>query len=163
MTRTPVKAAEGRAQRRRVAQRASDTSDASSASPEGVQRVFTVTLPLPPRDCWPNRQRVAWQVRWQAQREARAWADLAATEAAHRIFGCPWEATLWRRCVVTITFRWPDKRKRDLDGALGACKPYLDALTDVGIWTDDSAIVELRMRAAVDKERAGVVIEVQEV
>lgn len=38
---------------------------------------------------------------------------------------------------VTLTFYPPDKRRRDLDGCISACKAYLDGLADA-LGVDDS-------------------------
>ena len=40
---------------------------------------------------------------------------------------------------LTITFRANDKRRRDLDNLLGACKAYIDGLVAGGIVVDDSS------------------------
>lgn len=44
---------------------------------------------------------------------------------------------------VTINATMPDRRRRDIDNIL---KPILDALTDRGIYEDDSQVVELTIR-----------------
>jgi len=44
---------------------------------------------------------------------------------------------------LTIDATMPDKRRRDIDNIL---KPILDALTDCGIYEDDSQVVELTIR-----------------
>ncbi len=41
---------------------------------------------------------------------------------------------------VSISLKMPDKRKRDIDNLL---KPILDALTDYGVYCDDSQIFSL--------------------
>jgi crossover junction endodeoxyribonuclease RusA len=46
------------------------------------------------------------------------------------------------RLAVSIEFRAPDRRKRDLDNLT---KAVLDALTHAGIWADDSQIDDLRI------------------
>jgi hypothetical protein len=120
-------------------------------------RAIIVELPLPPKECWPNRQRVHWRTRYDAQVTAGQWAMIAAISVVG------FDAPHWERCRASILFRWPDARKRDLDGALGACKPYLDALAGVGIYRDDAGIVEMTLRAEIDRANPGVVITVWEV
>ena len=51
--------------------------------------------------------------------------------------GCQ-QSPLWERAHLDITFRAADRRRRDLDNLIGACKPWLDALVGVVI-VDDSA------------------------
>ena len=52
----------------------------------------------------------------------------------------PWRATIDDRFVVTVHFIFKDKRRRDIDDYF---KLLLDALTDAGVWPDDSQIVKL--------------------
>lgn len=49
---------------------------------------------------------------------------------------------LTRRLLVVIEALLPDRRKRDLDNVF---KAPIDALTAVGVWADDSQIVDLRI------------------
>lgn len=56
---------------------------------------------------------------------------------------------VWRQgdpeCAVTITFVQPDKRRRDRDNLLAACKPFLDGIADaLGINDADFEPVTLR-------------------
>jgi hypothetical protein len=127
---------------------------------EGELRGLIIDLPLPPTACWPNRQRVHWRERWAAQREAKQWGEYAGTDALHAAFGVPYQAPYWDRCAVTVRFRWPDARRRDLDNALGACKPYFDSFTDLCIWSDDSGVSFTIPPAVIDREHPGVEITI---
>ena len=40
---------------------------------------------------------------------------------------------------VTVTFVYPNRRRRDLDNLAGMAKPCLDALVDAGLLVDDDA------------------------
>jgi len=51
--------------------------------------------------------------------------------------------------IVSILLRFPDKRRRDIDNY---AKAVLDALTDAGVWLDDSQINALSIvRGAIAK------------
>ncbi len=122
-----------------------------------------VSLPLPPSACWPNRQRVHWRTRWAAQREAKDWGLIAGMEAVQAVYGSLYAPPLWERCEATVRFRWPDRRRRDLDNALSACKPYMDSFTEVGIWRDDSCVSFVIPAAVIDRERPGVEITIEHI
>ena len=40
---------------------------------------------------------------------------------------------------LTLTFHAADKRRRDIDNLLSACKAYIDGLVAAGVIVDDSA------------------------
>ncbi|MCA1668307.1 MAG: RusA family crossover junction endodeoxyribonuclease [Thermomicrobia bacterium] len=101
-----------------------------------------------------------WRVRWAAQREAKEWGLFAGMEAVHAVCGSPCVYPLWTHCEATVRFRWPDRRRRDLDNALSACKPYLDSFTELGIWVDDSCVSFVIPAAVIDRERPGVTISI---
>ena len=66
-----------------------------------------------------------------------------------------------RSAVVTITYFFPDRRRRDPDNYSG--KFILDPLVQEGILIDDSfSVVELVLRAEVDKNNPRTEIEVYE-
>ncbi len=68
----------------------------------------------------------------------------------------------YKRARVTITYYFPDKRRRDPDNYGGKC--LLDALTRAGIIEDDSfAHVEVTVKGASDKENPRTVINIEEV
>ena len=60
---------------------------------------------------------------------------------------------------VFIEAHYPDRRKRDLDNIL---KPVLDALTDGGIYNDDSQIEALGIRKSDYGEKGTIIVTVKE-
>lgn len=95
-----------------------------------------VLLPWPARAVHPN-SRAHWSRRSRAtkrmRRDARALARAAKLyadgDAVH----------------VTLTFYPPDKQRRDLDGCVASCKPYLDGLADA-MGVDDRRFTSLSAR-----------------
>lgn len=87
-----------------------------------------IELPWPPQQLSPNA-RVHWSE--AARKKARCRKDafyLARANGAPSFDG---------RVSVSITFRPPDNRKRDLDNMLAANKAHLDGIADF-IGVDDS-------------------------
>lgn len=96
----------------------------------------TLTLPWPPtvNHYWRNLSgRTLISRQGRAYREQVGWAVRAAKTA-------PWPESA--RLCVAIEAQAPDKRRRDLDNLP---KSVLDALTDAGVWADDSQIDDLRI------------------
>lgn len=88
-----------------------------------------LVLPWPPKQCNPNarvhhhelaRQKAALRWSWAMQAKQQGASTLSA-QALH----------------LTLTFVAPDRRARDLDNCLSACKAGLDGLRDV-LGVDDS-------------------------
>lgn len=91
-----------------------------------------LAMPWPHRELSPNA-RIHWGHRARLRKTQRAlWAALACQQGAARLADA---AVL--RLTVALTFRAPDRRARDLDNLLGACKAGLDGLADV-LGVDDS-------------------------
>lgn len=96
---------------------------------------FSVTLPLPPRECSPNA-RLHWAPKARATRAARrvAWYWFQREKPAY-----------WTPKPVTleITYHCPRScdgyRPRDVQNAIAALKPMVDGMVDAGIVLDDSA------------------------
>ena len=97
---------------------------------------MTITLPWPPtvNHYWRNVSgRTLISSQGRLYREQVRWAVSVA------------KAALWpesARLCVAIEAQPPDKRRRDLDNLP---KGVLDALTDAGVWADDSQIDDLRI------------------
>lgn len=89
---------------------------------------LTLTLPWPDRALHPNA-RPHWAYKARVVRDSREYAAWSARTLGHK--------PRWAAATVTLTFCPPDKRRRDLDGMLSACKAMLDGIADAtGI--DDS-------------------------
>lgn len=63
------------------------------------------------------------------------------------------------RLRVTVTLHAPDRRRRDLDNYN---KGLLDALTEAGVWGDDSQIDDLRNVRGQVVKGGKVVVEIEE-
>ena len=68
-----------------------------------------------------------------------------------------------KRAIVTLTYHFADRRRRDPDNYAG--KMILDGLTEAGIIEDDSfSNIELRLRCGEpDRESQRTVVEIEEV
>jgi len=87
---------------------------------------MTITLPWPDRLLWPNA-RPHYHAKARATKAARhaAWAlTLAAGARVDQ------DRPISRPIALTVTFCAPDKRHRDRDNAIAACKAYMDGLAD---------------------------------
>ena len=89
---------------------------------------LTLTMPWPAKALHPNA-RPHWAYKARVVRDSREYAAWTARAAGYK----PAEGTI----SVRLTFRPPDKRRRDVDGMLSACKAMLDGIAD-GIGVDDS-------------------------
>lgn len=108
----------------RLVETAEASSDASAES---------VTLPWPPTQVWPNyRQSHHWRKyvsHVKAQRKlAWALAMKAGLRSARENAGA--------RIPLIVDIYPPDRRRRDRDGMIGACKSILDGVADA-IGVDD--------------------------
>lgn len=108
-----------------------------------------LTLPWPSAACSPNA-RGHWSKTAKARKLLRqAWGWNAHHQGARRIQA--------DRLRVSILFVPPDKRHRDIDNMLSACKGGLDGLADL-LGVDDS---KWEMAIAVDRERIRGWVEVK--
>lgn len=88
--------------------------------------MLTVTLPFPSPELFPNRVRGHWAK--TADIKAKALADAyAITYQAVSQYRGEWYS-LTGDIPLQITFCPPDKRHRDLDNMLAACKSLLDGM-----------------------------------
>lgn len=88
--------------------------------------MLTVTLPFPSPEFFPNRVRGHWAK--TADIKAKALADAyAITYQAVSKYRGEWYS-LTGDIPLQITFFPPDKRHRDLDNMLAACKSLLDGM-----------------------------------
>lgn len=80
----------------------------------------------------------------------------------YRLKSEDWLDHLYCKATILILVTAKDKRKRDLDGFLTACKPWLDGIVDAGILEDDNYFVvpEITIRfEGVSTESVSIVIE----
>ena len=99
---------------------------------------LTITfLRLPPPELMPNRSRsLHWAKLGSMAADARREGFWLGTEALSvKKWPTPPKAS------IKYTFRVKDKRVRDLDALVRACKPWLDGLVDSGVLVDDSGWV----------------------
>jgi crossover junction endodeoxyribonuclease RusA len=90
---------------------------------------MNVTLPWPPSGLSPNA-RLHWSKVAKLKKQLRsAWWAQAVEQGAIKLPDAP--------INVTLTFYPPDRRARDVDNMLSACKAGLDGLSDA-IGVDDS-------------------------
>ena len=121
----------------------------------GNPDLVRLTLPWPDSRLLPNRK-LHWALKATAARNARttAWAIAYGADWSHQISAC----------MARVTFYPPDKRRRDLDNLLRACKPYWDGMVDAGLLVDDSCIKEISVRMGEpDKTNPRVEISLKEV
>lgn len=88
-----------------------------------------IELPWPPKELSPN-QRVHRMVLAKRKREYRTDCAWLAKAAGLSALGA-------QRLAISITFRAPDRRGRDLDNMLASMKAGLDGLADI-MGVDDS-------------------------
>lgn len=126
--------------------------------------MIILTLPWPPsvNDYWGHRVVQSKTQRGRATiiafvtkrgkmfREQAAWICRAAGAHRNRLGG---------RLKVSVTLHEPDRRKRDLDNFN---KGVLDAITDAGVWGDDSQIDHLVVERGDPHPGGKVVVEIEE-
>jgi len=95
--------------------------------------MLSISLPyLPPREFSPN-SRVHWRVRHKVG--LRVQDDVMALVREQG-----WDQPPLEKSTISITWIFPDNRRRDIDNLLASTKPILDALTKdkSGVIVDDS-------------------------
>lgn len=105
---------------------------------------WTYRLPgIPPS----NNQYIGRTNYREYQRVKKEWAEHVALCCRLAACGCPSQPL--RRAVVTLTYHFPDKRRRDPDNFSG--KMLLDGLVHAGILADDSFDnIDLRLEGWTD-------------
>jgi crossover junction endodeoxyribonuclease RusA len=85
-----------------------------------------VVLPFPDRRLNPNSSKGKhWASTVALRKAARVGAKLLALEAADGV-----KLAMEGELALTVTFVQPDRRNRDRDNLLAACKPMLDGIAD---------------------------------
>jgi hypothetical protein len=109
---------------------------------------FNITIvfdSLPNSVLYPNRLRcVHWSVRSKIEKQERELAHYRGVDYINGHYpnfqekmGLP---TLWhpfKKAILSFKFYSRTKRVRDLDGLIGACKPWIDGLVSSGILKAD--------------------------
>lgn len=120
--------------------------------------MLKVELPFPSPDLMPNRRHGNhWAKTHAVKGEAWKAGHYLTWEAAKRHTGA-WHPTSGQ-VPVTLTFCPPDKRKRDLDNLLAACKPMLDGVA-AALLMDDREFDPVTLRRGDVRKNGVVVIEV---
>lgn len=116
---------------------------------------ITVELPFPDRRLNPNNSKGKhWAATVALRKSARADAVLL-TRAA----GAGARLAPGQEIELTITFIQPDRRARDRDNLLAACKPMLDGVADA-LGVNDSQFEPVTIRREYGKKPGAVLIEI---
>ena len=96
--------------------------------PSPVLEIFIPSLP--PREFSPNSR---------AHHLARHAAGIVACdEVIAGVLAAGYDAGVLDVPLVDIQWGVPDKRRRDWDNLIAACKPFIDGLVQAGVLRDDS-------------------------
>lgn len=122
--------------------------------------MIVVTLPFPNARLNPNRSKgVHWAATSTLRKAARTGAYTLARVAA---LGTPWYSVDRRKTdtvPLVITFIQPDRRHRDRDNLLAACKPALDGVADA-LEVNDSQFDPVTIRREYGEKPGAVRIEI---
>lgn len=113
--------------------------------------VFTIRLPLPPKECQPNA-RVHWAARWRAGQRHKTRARSASSRIVEHLGTSP----LIMKASVKITFYHKIRRRRDPDNALASMKAAIDGLVESGLLGDDSQLTYLPVEFRLVGDTPGV-------
>lgn len=116
--------------------------------------MITAEMPWPSKYLWPNRsRREHWATSGGARRKAKELATVLWISALKRREGLKTKHVELH--VVAIP---PDRRKRDLDNIIAACKPYIDGAQVAGAILDDCWIRSIRAEVQPPAKRGARVI-----
>ncbi len=125
-------------------------------------RSLTIELPhLPPAELNPNNlRRLHWSFRYKATQEAKeevGWlAKIRWTQQ--------YDIKPMQKARISYEFHCKDRRRRDLDNLLSACKAYQDGLIEVGVLLfDDAAHLEIGSIKMVCDSEDKTIITVEDV
>lgn len=100
-----------------------------------------------------NNRYIGRSNRWEYQNDKKFWAKLVYT------FCTPKPKEPLEKCIVRITYYFPDRRRRDPDNYSG--KMILDGLVLAGILKDDCfGKIDLVLLGLVDRRRPRTEIEI---
>lgn len=120
--------------------------------------MITFTLPLPPRVLSANARPGHWGSRYRANDKYR---DLAFVMGLHALGGR--SRPRWKAARQQSVFYFATSRHRDGDNLLGMLKPVWDGLQKAGILQNDSGLIHMPVRSALDKANPRVEITVEPV
>jgi Holliday junction resolvase RusA-like endonuclease len=111
---------------------------------------MTITIPEIP----PSLNRFAGRKNeWEYRALKQRWKDMV-------YLACVGKGRFDNKVVITITYYFPDRRRRDPDNFQG--KMIMDGLTAAGVIRDDSFdCIELRLRGGDDKANPRTEIRVE--
>lgn len=122
--------------------------------------MITVTIPFPDARLNPNRSKgMHWAATSALRKSARTDAWMLTRAAASKT---PWYGTERRKAEavpLTITFIQPDRRQRDRDNLLAACKPALDGVADA-LEINDSQFDPVTIRREYGAKPGSVRVEI---
>ncbi len=112
---------------------------------------------LPDSRLNPNRLRsLHWTARHKATQEAKAEIGWIAKSQWH-------DDAPMMMARISYEFHVKDKRRRDLDNLIGACKAYVDGLIEVGVlYYDDARHLEIGGARLVEDSTDKTVLRIQE-
>jgi crossover junction endodeoxyribonuclease RusA len=122
--------------------------------------MIVVTLPFPDARLNPNRSKgVHWAATSALRKSARtdAWMLTRAEASKTAWYGA--ERRKADSVPLTITFIQPDRRHRDRDNLLAACKPALDGVADA-LEINDSQFDPVTIRREYGQKPGSVRIEI---
>ena len=121
------------------------------AKPIALQIVYPE---LPPREFSLNA-RVHWSRKYSVGIDVQNDIVLLLLEQG-------WSMSPLERAVVRFKIGLPDKRRRDMDNLISACKPLLDALTGRVIFDDKIGAVDVEYSWFESPRKPQTIIEVEE-
>lgn len=120
--------------------------------------MLVIELPFPPADLFPNRKNGK---HWGStiQVKSKAWSDAyqLTHQAVNRHSG-KWYP-LKGEIPLTVTFNPPDKRHRDMDNMLAACKAFFDGMA-TALTVDDKQFGPITIRRGEVCRGGTVLVEV---
>lgn len=131
-----------------------------TAAPVAPISVIMVVLPFPNAKLNPNSSKgMHWASTSALRKAARsdAWALTRAAASATSWFNT--ELSKTSTVPLTITFVQPDRRARDRDNLLAACKPALDGVADA-LEINDSQFDPVTIRREYGSKPGSVRIEI---
>jgi crossover junction endodeoxyribonuclease RusA len=104
-----------------------------------------VTLPWPDKGLFPNRKNGRHWGAVSGLKTVATHEAWALAKAAQKGAQAPREGEV----AVTLTFHFPDGRKRDADNLLAAMKPYIDGVS-LALDIDDSRFWPITLNRVMD-------------